>query len=117
MVGDEGGGGPLRDAVQLEPGSGSAGWGGIAPLPRPMASPAMVAPVGTVLVFDAAVRAGFQYDQVADAWLKIEVPPEARLGSTAQLNSSIYFVADAAAPDPGALSEYLAVYTVFLPNR
>lgn len=115
VVGGEGGGGPLRDAVQLAP--GDASWGGIAPLPRPMASPAIVAPVGTVLVFDAASREGFQYDEVADAWLRIDVPPEARLGAVAQLNSSIYFVADAAAPEPGALSEYTAVYKVFLPNR
>jgi DNA-binding CsgD family transcriptional regulator len=118
VVGGEGSSGPLRDAVQLEPGgAGGAGWGGIAPLPRPMAAPAMVAPVSTVLVFDATAREGFQYDQVADAWLAITIPPEATLGTAAQLNSSIYFVADPATGAPGALGEYLAVYTVFLPNR
>lgn len=115
VVGGEGPAGPLRDGVQLEP--GGAGWAGIAPLPRPLVRPAIVAPVGTVLVFDPAAREGHQYDQAADAWRPLDVPPEAMVApAAAQLDASIYFVAEAGAPAPGALGEYRAVYTVFLPN-
>jgi hypothetical protein len=118
MIGGDAGSGPLRESIRLDPTEADARWEVIAPLPDPVMLPGVVAPVGTILAFDPGRHLGFRYDQAADTWEKFAIPDDATVAShVALLGPSIYLINDAAAPAPGAMSEYQAVFTVFLPGR
>lgn len=117
LIGGTGTAGPLRDSVRLDPGDdASRRWISLAPLPQPIAAPAVVAPAGTLLVFNPELQEGLQYNQVSDVWQPFPVPAEATLASSVVLlETSIYFVAAASAPHPGAVGQYQMIYTIFLP--
>ncbi len=117
ITGGEGEHGPLRDSAWLEPGANPARrWIAIAPLPQPIARPVVVGLSNTLLVFDSERREGLTYDVAADAWSRAPLPPEATIFAPGVLlNASIYFVGDSRAQ--GVLSEYRALYVIFIPGQ
>ncbi|MEI7768749.1 MAG: LuxR C-terminal-related transcriptional regulator [Chloroflexales bacterium] len=118
VVGGVGTGGPLRESIRLDPSAQGRGWDVMAPLPQPIARPGATAVINTLLVFDAAAHAGWQYDQTADAWEPIEIPSSAEISpGMTLLESSIYFVSGRSAAVSGGLTEYRVIYTTFVPAR
>jgi DNA-binding CsgD family transcriptional regulator len=118
VVGGAGPGGPLRESIRLDPSAEGRGWDVMAPLPQPIASPGAISVINTLLIFDAAAAAGWQYDQTADAWQPIDIPPSASLSpAITLLESSIYFVSGRSAAVSGGLGEYHVIYTTFVPVR
>lgn len=119
LVGGEGETGALADAYRLEPGAvASGGWNPLAPLQNPIARPGTITVINSLLVFDAAAHAVWQYDAAGDRWDPYPIPADAPLAPAATLLSkSIYFVAAADTPEPGAVGEYQAIFTSFVPVR
>lgn len=117
IIGGEGINGPLRDSAWLEPSSDpTRRWLAIAPLPQPIARPAAVGLSSTLLVFDSERREGLTYDISADAWSRAPLPAEAKVFADAVLlDANIYFVGGNRAQ--GALSEYRALYVIFIPGQ
>lgn len=117
VIGGEGEQGPLRDSHRLEPGNDpSRRWVAIAPLPQAIAHPAVVGLASTLLIFDSERREGLTYDIVADAWSSTPLPAEASISTDAVLlDSNIYFVGDSRTQ--GMLSEYRALYVIFIPGQ
>lgn len=117
IIGGEGVNGPLRESARLEPSTDpSRRWIAIAPLPQPIARPATIALSSTLLVFDGERREGLTYDIAADAWSRTPLPPEAQIFPDAVLlDTSIYFVGNRQAQ--GMLSEYRALYVIFIPGQ
>ena len=111
--------GPLRDSIRLDPGTlNEHRWHSIAPLPQAILRPAVLTTISTVLVFDPTSNEFWQYIQNVDAWQSFSLPDQVTVASSAVLlDASIYFVAEASAPLPGAVSEYQAIYSVLLPIR
>ncbi|MGQ9828463.1 MAG: Kelch repeat-containing protein, partial [Roseiflexus sp.] len=116
IVGGEGKDGPLRDSAWLEPGGDSnRRWIATAPLPQAISRPAAIGLSSTLLVFDSERREGLTYDVMADAWLQTSLPAEAHIFADAVLiDTSIYFVGDSRSQ--GTLSEYRALYVIFIPR-
>ncbi|OAN44322.1 LuxR family transcriptional regulator [Chloroflexus islandicus] len=117
IIGGEGVNGPLRESARLEPSTDpNRRWIAIAPLPQPIARPATIALSSTLLVFDGERREGLTYDIAADAWSRTPLPPEAHVFPDAVLlDASIYFVGNRQAQ--GMLSEYRALYVIFIPGQ
>lgn len=117
IVGGEGQDGPLRDTAWLEPGNDpDRRWIAKAPLPQAIARPAAVGLSSTLLIFDSERREGLTYDLVADAWIRMPMPAEAHIFADAVLvDTNIYFVGDSRFQ--GMLSEYRALYVVFIPGQ
>jgi DNA-binding CsgD family transcriptional regulator len=117
-----GGQGPdegLRESIRLDPGSmNERRWISIAPLPQAIVRPATITTLRTISVFDPSSDQFWQYNQTDDAWQSIPLPGEAMVASAAVLlDTSIYFVAEATAPQPGAVAEYEAIYSILIPIR
>ncbi|MBX0331494.1 LuxR family transcriptional regulator, partial [Oscillochloris sp. ZM17-4] len=119
VIGGSNEGGALRESLRLDPTGEGAAWERIAPLPdQGVSQPGVVAPVETILVFDPGRRRGFQYDQASDTWADFAIPDGVTISSKAVLlGPSIYLIDAGAAPSLGAMSEYQAVYTIFIPSR
>jgi DNA-binding CsgD family transcriptional regulator len=117
IVGGEGIDGALRDSARLEPGNDpDQRWIATAPLPQAIARPVVVGLPSTLLIFDSERRQGLTYDIAADAWSQTPLPAEAQVSPDAVLlESNIYFVGDSRAE--GRLSEYRALYVVFIPGQ
>jgi DNA-binding CsgD family transcriptional regulator len=117
IVGGEGIDGALRDSARLEPGNDSdRRWIATAPLPQAIARPVAVGLPSTLLIFDSERRQGLTYDIAADAWSQTPLPADAYVSSDAVLlESNIYFMGDSRAQ--GRLSEYRALYVVFIPGQ
>ncbi|WP_322490299.1 LuxR C-terminal-related transcriptional regulator [Chloroflexus sp.] len=117
IIGGEGVNGPLRESARLEPSTDpNRRWIAIAPLPQPITRPATIALSSTLLVFDGERREGLTYDIAADAWSRTPLPPEAQVFPEAVLlDASIYFVGNRQAQ--GRLSEYRALYVIFIPGQ
>jgi DNA-binding CsgD family transcriptional regulator len=117
LIGGEDATGSLRDGWRLDPGDELIrGWSGIAPLPQAVGLPAAVAQLGMPLIFDPVGRIGFRYDQNADAWQSFAIPDTAPMASSAvALDTGIYFVTGTTSGQPGAVSHYQPIFTVFLP--
>lgn len=117
VIGGEGEQGPLRDSHRLEPGNDpNRRWVAIAPLPQAIARPAVVGLASTLLIFDSERREGLTYDIVADAWSSTPLPAEANISTDAVLlDTNIYFVGDSRIQ--GMLSEYRALYVIFIPGQ
>ena len=117
VIGGEGVDGALRDSAWIEPGNDPRRrWIAAAPLPQAISRPAVVGLSSTLLVFDSERREGLTYDIDADAWTHLRLPVEARISADAVLlDSSIYFVGDTRSY--GMLSEYRALYVIFIPGR
>ncbi len=117
IVGGEGQDGPLRDSAWLEPGNDpDRRWIAKAPLPQAIARPAAIGLSSTLLIFDSERREGLTYDLVADAWIRMPLPAEAHVFTDAVLiDTNIYFVGDSRSQ--GMLSEYRALYVVFIPGQ
>ena len=117
LIGGEDATGPLRDGWRLDPGDELIrGWSGIAPLPEAVGLPAAVAQLGMPLIFDPVGRTGFRYDQAADAWQSFTIPDATPIASSAvALDTGIYFVTGMTSSQPGAVSNYQPIFTVFLP--
>lgn len=116
LVGGEGPGGPLREALRLDPSDGAASrWQLVTPLPEAAPQPYLASAISSLLVFDPTGQRAWQYDVDADAWSSYQVP---RLfeGAATFLSTSIFFVADDQAPEPGLVSEHRVVYTIFMPG-
>ncbi len=119
MVGGEGEGGALSDALRLDPADEGGGqWEPLAPLPVPVARPGAITVINSLLVFDGAGKAGWQYDATADDWPSYPIPTDAPVAAVATLlGPSIFFLGDSAAATPGALGEYRVIFTTFVPAR
>lgn len=117
IVGGEGQNGPLRDSAWLEPGDDPGRrWVAKAPLPQAIARPVAIGLSSTLLIFDSERREGLTYDLVADAWIRMPLPAEAHIFADAVLvDTDIYFVGDSRFQ--GMLSEYRALYVVFIPGQ
>ena len=117
LIGGEDAAGPLRDGWRIDPGDEmTRGWSGIAPLPQTVKQPAAVVQLGMPLIFDPVGRTGFRYDQAADAWQSFAIPDTAPIASSVvALDTGIYFVIGATSSQPGAVSHYQPIFTVFLP--
>jgi DNA-binding CsgD family transcriptional regulator len=117
VIGGSADSGPLREGLRLDPTAKNARWEAIAPLPVSSSAPSVVAPVGTLLVFDPTQRQGFKYDQESDSWKGFDIPADAMISSNVTLlGPSIYFVADNTSPIPGLVDEYRVIFTVFVPS-
>ena len=119
LVGGESDSAPLSESLRLDPSGGtSARWERIAPLPQPVARPVAITVINSLLIFDAVGRVGWQYNAPADAWSRYALPADAPIAPNAVLlNTSIFFVANATAPMPGAIGEYHVIFTIFVPVR
>jgi hypothetical protein len=117
VIGGEGVDGALRDSAWVEPGTDPRRrWIAATPLPQAISRPAVVGLSSTLLVFDDERREGLTYDIDADAWTHLRLPVEARISADAVLlDSSIYFVGNTRSY--GMLSEYRALYVIFIPGR
>ena len=117
LIGGEDAAGPLRDGWRLDPGDElTRGWSSIAPLPQAVKLPAAVTQLGMPLIFDPVGSTGFRYDQSADAWQLFTIPDTATVASSVvALDTGIYFVTGATSSQPGAVSHYQPIFTVFLP--
>ncbi|MGB9738563.1 kelch repeat-containing protein [Chloroflexus sp.] len=117
LIGGEGSNGPLRESAWLEPpNSPSRRWMVIAPLPQAIARPAVIGLSNALLVFDSERRESLSYDIAADAWSKVSLPADAQVFPDAVLlGQNVYFVGDSHAQ--GTLSEYRALYVIFIPGQ
>ncbi|NNJ09841.1 LuxR family transcriptional regulator [Chloroflexales bacterium ZM16-3] len=118
LVGGNDEAGALRECLRLDPTDASARWSEIAPLPEPVTTPGIVAPVGLILAFDPDRRLGYQYDQESFTWTGFSIPDDVAISAKAvMLGPSIYLISGTSATVPGATSEYHAIFTTFLPGR
>lgn len=118
LIGGNDQAGALDEALRLDPTNSGARWDEIARLPQAVAAPGVVAPVGLILAFDPAGRVGYQYDQDTYTWSTFAIPDNVAISARAvMLGPSVYLVGGATTDPPGAISEYQAVFTTFLPGR
>ncbi|MFV9506367.1 MAG: kelch repeat-containing protein [Oscillochloridaceae bacterium umkhey_bin13] len=116
LVGGEGPTGPLREALRLDPSDGAASrWQLVTPLPEAAPQPYLASAISSLLAFDAAGQRAWQYDFDADAWSLYPTPLLFK-GAAAFLSTSIFFVADDQAAEPGLVNEHRVVYTIFMPG-
>jgi DNA-binding CsgD family transcriptional regulator len=117
LIGGEGPGGPLRESLRLEVEGATERWQFLPPLPQPVGRPQAVALLNSLLAINGQDRAVWQYDAASDAWVPYPIPAEIEAhSSVALLNTSLYFVGDDQAPQPGAVMEYRVLYTIFVPG-
>ncbi|MFQ3662267.1 MAG: LuxR C-terminal-related transcriptional regulator [Chloroflexaceae bacterium] len=117
LIGGEGSGGPLRESLRLEVEGARERWQFLPPLPQPIGRPQAVALLNSLLVINGQERAVWQYDAASDAW--VPYPISANIGASSSvslLNTSLYFIGDDQAPEPGAVMEYRVLYTIFVPG-
>jgi hypothetical protein len=118
IIGGENGDGPLALNERYDATSGGQYWESAAPLPMPIAKPAVAAVVNTFFVFDAEERTAQQYTPSTDAWATLVLPDDvATPAQVAPLRSSLFtFSSQDDEETPGAVSEYRAVFMLFLPD-
>jgi len=117
LIGGEGLDGPLRESLRLEVEGATERWQFLPPLPQPVGRPQAVALLNSLLAINGQDRAVWQYDAASDAWVPYPIPAEIEAHSSAALlNTSLYFVGNDQAPEPGAVMEYRVLYTIFVPG-
>jgi hypothetical protein len=115
VIGGENASGPLSVNERFDPtGSGAGAWESTVPLATPVASPALIATINSVLLFDPQQRNTTEYLPASDAWRQpIEVPTNIDVSSRAAgLGTKIFLFGPAAS---GMLSEYQATYSTLFP--
>ena len=92
-------------------------WESVVPLSEPVAAPAVVGTVNSVLLFDPQKRTATEYSPIADAWQSpVPVPAEVGLSSrAAALSTSIFLFGSNSASQSGAVSEYQVLYSTLFP--
>ncbi|MGQ9927414.1 MAG: Kelch repeat-containing protein [Chloroflexaceae bacterium] len=117
LIGGEGPGGPLRESLRLEVEGATERWQFLPPLPQPIGRPQAMALLSSLLAINGQDRAVWQYDAASDAWVPYPIPAEIEANSSAALlNTSLYFVGNDQASEPGAVMEYRVLYTIFVPG-
>ncbi|MCX7789252.1 MAG: LuxR C-terminal-related transcriptional regulator [Chloroflexaceae bacterium] len=117
VIGGEAASGPLRDSLRLEVDANTARWQFLPPVPQAIGRPQTIALLNSLLVFDDQAQAVWQYDGASDAWVPYPIPADIGDDATvALLNTSLFFVAGEGAPEPGAVTEYRVLYTIFVPG-
>lgn len=92
-------------------------WQSAAPLPVAIAQPSVASIISSIFVFDAQRHQMLRYNPSTDSWHVEEIP--ARSASPAQvvaLRSSIFVFGLPIGNKAGKVSEYHAIYEVFLPE-
>lgn len=117
VIGGENESGPLSVNESYDPTSGNDGqWESAAPLPAAIATPAVAGLIDMILVFDPKDRAVVQYSATKDAWSPITIPATVAISTRAvPLSTRIFVFGSASDSTPGMVSEYQAVYTIFIP--
>lgn len=97
--------------------AGDYHWQSAAPLPVAIAHPSVASIISSIFVFDAQRHQMLRYNPSTDAWHVEEIP--AHSASPAQvvaLRSSIFVFGLPVGNKTGKVSEYHAMYEVFLPE-
>jgi DNA-binding CsgD family transcriptional regulator/N-acetylneuraminic acid mutarotase len=118
VMGGENESGALRLNERYDPnGNQGAQWTNVTPLELAVATPAISSVASNIWVFDPATRATLQYNPAADAWKSIEIPASVSGSSRAvAFNNTSVFLFGQASDGTSTLSEYQAIYNLFLPN-
>jgi hypothetical protein len=109
----------LRVNERFDPNGGPAGqWESVTPLQFAVGAPAVTNLAGNIWVFDAQKRTALQYNPAADAWKSIAIPDTVPVSSRAVAfnNTDIIMFGGSDGGAPGAVSQYQAIYNLFLPN-
>jgi N-acetylneuraminic acid mutarotase len=118
VIGGEDAGAALRANERFDPANGQ--WEGAAPLTAAVAQPAVVGFSGIVnlaLVFDPQTRQIYKYNPNPEGWTTESVPDSVMLSSRAtDIGTSVFMFGGTEGDKPGALNEYKAIFTSFLPN-
>jgi DNA-binding CsgD family transcriptional regulator len=118
VIGGENERGALGVNERYDPNAeGGGAWESVVPLADPIAGPAVIGTVNSVLLFDAPKHTATEYSPAADAWRPaVGVPAEIGLSSrAAALSTSIFLFGTPAAQQPGAISEYQVTYSTLFP--
>jgi DNA-binding CsgD family transcriptional regulator/N-acetylneuraminic acid mutarotase len=119
VIGGENESGGLRINERYDPNGGQAGqWESVTPLQFAVSAPAVTDVAGNIWVFDAQKRTALQYNPSADAWKSIAIPDTIAVSSRAIAfnNTTIFLFGAPGSGTPGAVSQYQAIYSLFLPN-
>jgi DNA-binding CsgD family transcriptional regulator len=118
IIGGENENGSLNVNESYDPTAGSSGqWESSAPLPTAIATPAVAGLIDIILVFDPRTRLVVQYIPAKDAWNTISIPDTVALSTrVAALGTKIFIFGTASHSTPGMVSEYQAIYTIFIPD-
>ena len=119
VIGGENDSGALRINERYDPNGGPAGqWESLTPLQFAVAAPAVTNVAGNIWVFDPQQRTALQYNPSADAWKSIAIPDTVPVSPRAIdfNNTAIFLFGPPDGASPGAVSQYQAIYSLFLPN-
>ena len=112
LVGGEDARGLLATVERFDPTGPEGGrWETLPSLPQPVARPAALAAVTTLLVLDPATRRVAQYTPGGDAWSAADAPAGIAFSEhAALLGTSVVTI------ESGRVAEYRAIYNTFLPG-
>ncbi len=118
VIGGENESGALTTNERFDPTNDSGSvWESVVPLSEPVAAPAVVGTVNSVLLFDPQKRIATEYSPTADAWqTPVPVPADIGLSSrAAALSTSIFLFGPDGTKQLGAVSEYQVLYSTLFP--
>lgn len=117
VIGGENQSGPLATNERFDPTAEGGAWEALVPLSTPVAAPAVVGTVNSVLLFDPQKRSATEYSPAADAWrIAVGVPGDVGISPrAAALSTSIFLFGTNAGGQPGAVSEYQVIYSTLFP--
>jgi hypothetical protein len=109
--------GALRVNERFDPTGGDNAWEPLVPLAAPVATPAVVGTVDSVLVFDPQLRTAAQYSPARDSWTPaVAIPDNTAISSRAlPLGTSIFLFGQPQQDAAGAVSEYEVKYQTLFP--
>ena len=109
--------GALRVNERFDPNGGDSAWESVVPLASPVATPAVVGTVNSVLVFDPQRSTAAQYSPDKDSWTPpLAIPAGIAISSRAlPLSTSIFLFGPPVGKAAGAISEYQASYQTLFP--
>lgn len=117
VIGGENQTGALTTNERFDPTAEGGAWESVVPLTAPVAAPAVVGTVNSVLLFDPQKRTATEYSPSADAWrTAVGVPADIGISSrAAALSTSIFLFGADANKQSGAVSEYQVTYSTLFP--
>ncbi|MBA3945644.1 MAG: LuxR family transcriptional regulator [Herpetosiphonaceae bacterium] len=118
IVGGESAQGPLRTHERYDPTNdgNSQPWTSAAPLPAAISTPALVALVNELIVFDPSRHLALQFTPTTEKWSAIAIPQDTPLSSRSiLLGTNLYIFGLPTDPHPGIVSEYHILSSTFLP--
>ncbi|WP_129629187.1 kelch repeat-containing protein [Candidatus Oscillochloris fontis] len=112
VVGGSDGAVGLRETLELNPTEGEMRWQMKAPLPSPIANTGVVSAISMILVLDPVNKSIFEYNQMNDVWISVDVPEFVVISSrTTLLGSDFYIISE---DSFGIMSGYKAIFTTYI---